>query len=60
MKTEQTATSAEQVTFSLRLTGDLNEKILAEAEKEKRSRQAQIEYSLEKLFKQETKKAVKK
>ena len=40
----------ETVTFSLRISPELNERILAEAEKQKRSRQAQIEITLEKVF----------
>ena len=46
----ETQTATEEITFSLRISGELNEKIIAAAQKEKRSRQAQIVYSLEKLF----------
>ena len=43
-------TATEEVTFSLRISGELNEKIIRAAHREKRSRQAQIVYSLEKMF----------
>jgi hypothetical protein len=53
METQRTAAAAaaaEEITFSLRISGELNEKIIAAAREEKRSRQAHIVYSLEKLF----------
>jgi len=40
----------QEITFSLKVPVELNEKILREAEKERRSRQAQIIYSLEQIF----------
>lgn len=40
----------QEITFSLKIPQDLNEKILRKAEEERRSRQAQIVYSLEQLF----------
>ncbi len=40
----------QEVTFSLKVPVELNEKILRKAEAERRSRQAQIIYSLEQLF----------
>ena len=46
----ETPMTAEEITFSLRIPGELNEKIIAAAQREKRSRQAHIVYSLEKLF----------
>lgn len=46
----ETQTAAGEITFSLRISNGLNEKIIADAQKEKRSRQAHIVYSLEKLF----------
>lgn len=42
--------TAAEITFSLRISSALNEKIVAEAHRQKRSRQAHIVYSLEKLF----------
>ena len=42
--------TAEEIKFSLRIPVELNEKICAEAESERRSRQAHIVYLLEKLF----------
>jgi hypothetical protein len=39
-----------KINLSLKIPLDLNERIIAEAEKEKRSRHSQIIYSLEKLF----------
>lgn len=50
----ETQTAAEEITFSLRISGELNAQIIAAAQKEKRSRQAQIVYSLEKLFTDES------
>ena len=46
----ETQTTPEEITFSLRISSELNERICADAQKEKRSRQAHIVYSLEKLF----------
>jgi predicted HicB family RNase H-like nuclease len=46
----ETQKATGEITFSLRISGELNEKIIAAAQKEKRSRQAHIVYSLEKLF----------
>ena len=40
----------EEITFSLRIPSELNEKIVADAEKKRRSRQAHIVYLLEQLF----------
>ncbi len=40
----------QEITSSLKVPVELNEKILREAEKERRSRQAQIIYSLEQIF----------
>jgi len=40
----------QEITFSLKLPAELNEKILRKAEQERRSRQAQIIYSLEQIF----------
>lgn len=39
-----------EINLSLKIPFELNERIIAEAEKEKRSRHSQILYSLEKLF----------
>ena len=39
-----------EINLSLKIPFELNEKIIREAEKEKRSRHSQIIYSLEKLF----------
>lgn len=39
-----------EITFSLRVPVDLNEKICRQAQTEKRSRQAHIVYLLEKFF----------
>ncbi len=39
-----------EINLSLKIPLELNEKIIREAEKEKRSRHSQIIYSLEKLF----------
>lgn len=39
-----------EINLSLKIPLELNEKIMREAEKEKRSRHSQIIYSLEKLF----------
>ena len=46
----ETQTAPEEITFSLRIPVELNEKIVADADKERRSRQQQIVYLLEKLF----------
>jgi len=40
----------QEITFSLKIPIELNERILRKAEQERRSRQAQIIYSLEQLF----------
>lgn len=39
-----------EIVFSLRLPVELNEKICADAERKRRSRQAHIVFSLEQLF----------
>ena len=49
MKSETTAPL--KIALSLRIPATLNVKLLAEAEKEKRSRHAQIIYTLEKSLK---------
>jgi hypothetical protein len=55
-------TKSEEIYFTLRLPLELNEKLVAEAEAERRSRQSHIIYLLEKNFgrengkKEETKK----
>ena len=43
-------TAGEEITFSLRIPVELNEKIVADAKPERRSRQQHIVYLLEKLF----------
>ncbi len=45
-----TETKAEEIYFTLRLPQELNEKLVAEAEAERRSRQSHIIYLLEKNF----------
>lgn len=40
----------QEITFSLKIPIELNEKILRKAEAERRSRQSQIVFSLEQLF----------
>ena len=45
-----TQTAPEEITFSLRIPIELNQKIIADARREKRSRQAQIVFTLEKFF----------
>ena len=46
----ETQTAPEEITFSLRIPVELNERIIADAKPERRSRQAHIVYLLEKLF----------
>lgn len=41
---------SDEVVFTLRISRDLNNKLIAEAENERRSRQGQIVYLLEKSF----------
>lgn len=50
----------ETVIFTLRISSGLNERIIAEAKKQKRSRQAQIEIALEGIFENGDKKGSKK
>lgn len=40
----------QQITFSLKIPIELNEKILEKAKEQKRSRQSQIVFSLEQIF----------
>ena len=55
MKTETTA--APKIVLTLQISATLNAQLIAEAEKEKRSRHSQIIYALEKAFgNEETKK----
>jgi hypothetical protein len=48
--------AAEEVVFTLRISSELNEKLIAEATVKKRSRAAQIIYMLEQAFEQKEEK----
>lgn len=48
--TASAAEISDEVVFTLRISRDLNNKLVAEAENERRSRQGQIVYLLEKSF----------